>query len=68
MDREGAKELPPIRGEVRFDHVTFAYEDEPERNVLEDVSFLVKPGQTIALVGPTGAGKNHHCKSDQPVL
>ena len=36
---------------------TFAYEDEPERNVLEDVSFLVKPGQTIALVGPTGAGK-----------
>ena len=47
--------------------MTFAYEDEPERNVLEDVSFLVKPGQTIALVGPTER-KNHHCKSDQPVL
>ena len=57
VDREGARELPPIKGEVCFDHVTFAYGDEPDRNVLEDVSFRVLPGQTIALVGPTGAGK-----------
>lgn len=56
-DRERAGELPPIRGEVRFEDVTFAYADEPERNVLEHLSFRVLPGQTIALVGPTGAGK-----------
>lgn len=42
---------------MRFEYVTFAYRDEPERNVLEQVSFKVEPGQTIALVGPTGAGK-----------
>ena len=56
-DRPDAKELPLIQGEVRFEYVTFAYRDEPERNVLEQVSFTVEPGQTIALVGPTGAGK-----------
>lgn len=54
-DKKDAIELPPIKGEVRFDHVTFYY--EPEKPVLEDVSFTVKPGETIALVGPTGAGK-----------
>ena len=56
-DAENAGELPQIRGSVRFEDVTFAYTDEPERNVLEQVSFRVEPGQTIALVGPTGAGK-----------
>ncbi len=56
-DREGAGELPTIEGSVEFDHVSFAYTDEPDRLVLEDVSFSVKPGETIALVGPTGAGK-----------
>lgn len=56
-DREGARELPQITGKVCFDHVNFAYTDEPDRLVLEDVSFTVKPGETIALVGPTGAGK-----------
>ena len=40
-----------------FDHVSFAYTDEPDRLVLHDVSFTAKPGETIALVGPTGAGK-----------
>ena len=45
----------PIRGEVVFDHVSFAY--EPGKPVLEDVSLTASPGQTIALVGPTGAGK-----------
>lgn len=56
-DREGAGELPDIQGEVVFDHVSFAYSDEPGRMVLNDVSFKIKPGETIALVGPTGAGK-----------
>ena len=55
-DAPDATELPKIQGRVTFDHVTFAY--EPPRNVLEDVSFDVKPGESIALVGPTGAGKS----------
>lgn len=56
-DREDAYELPPIEGRVEFDHVTFAYPDEPERDVITDINFDIKPGETIALVGPTGAGK-----------
>ncbi len=56
-DKEGAAVLPALQGEVRFSHVSFAYSDEPERMVLKDVSFDVRPGETIALVGPTGAGK-----------
>jgi ATP-binding cassette subfamily B protein len=56
-DQEGAYELPPVKGEVEFDHVTFAYPDEPERKVIQDISFHIQPGETIALVGPTGAGK-----------
>ena len=56
-NKADAYELPDIKGEVTFDHVTFAYSDAPEINVLENVSFQIKPGQTIALVGPTGAGK-----------
>jgi ATP-binding cassette subfamily B protein len=54
-DAPGAAELPPIRGEVRFDHVGFGY--EPGQHVLNDVSFVAKPGESIAIVGPTGAGK-----------
>ncbi len=59
VDREGAGELPDVEGSVRFDHVGFTYDQgtENETKVLEDVSFTVKPGETIALVGPTGAGK-----------
>lgn len=54
-DVNEAKIMPPIHGQVTFDHVTFGYEDHIK--VLEDVSFEIKKGETIALVGPTGAGK-----------
>ena len=48
-------EIPPIRGAVSFEHVSFSYDGITK--VLNDVSFSIKPGETIALVGPTGAGK-----------
>lgn len=50
-----AVEMPPIQGKVEFDHVSAAY--VPGELVLEDVSFSAEPGQTVAIVGPTGAGK-----------
>ncbi len=56
-DEADAVEMPPIAGSVTFDHVTFAYSDAPGVNVLQNVSFHIHPGETIALVGPTGAGK-----------
>lgn len=55
-DAPDAYELPKVEGRVTFEDVTFAY--EPPRNILEHVSFDVKPGESIALVGPTGAGKS----------
>ena len=54
-DAPDAVEMPEIKGTVDFDHVTFSYEDGIP--ILKDVSFHVDPGQTIAIVGPTGAGK-----------
>ena len=54
-DKENAQELPEIEGNVRFDNVTFAYDES--KTVLENLSFDVKKGQSVALVGPTGAGK-----------
>ena len=54
-DRDGAVELPPIRGHVSFDHVNFSY--EPGNPVLKDVNFTITPGTSVAIVGPTGAGK-----------
>ncbi|MDK1029455.1 MAG: ABC transporter ATP-binding protein [Anaerolineae bacterium] len=55
QSKPDARDLPEIVGKVEFEHVSSAYKlDEP---VLKDVSFRVEPGQTIAIVGPTGAGK-----------
>jgi ATP-binding cassette, subfamily B, bacterial len=48
----------PVRGEVEFDRVRFAYRRAPERTVLPEFSLHVPPGQTVALVGATGAGKS----------
>lgn len=59
VDDADVTELPEIKGEVEFSHVSFTYDKgtPAETNVLKDVSFQIKPGETIALVGPTGAGK-----------
>ena len=54
-DAPDAQALRDIRGAVAFERVSFAY--EADKPVLEDINLLVEPGQTIALVGPTGAGK-----------
>ncbi|WP_124066369.1 ABC transporter ATP-binding protein [Clostridium sp. E02] len=57
IDKIGAEELPELKGEVVFENVSFSYSDEPDRMILQNVNVTVKPGETIALVGPTGAGK-----------
>jgi ATP-binding cassette subfamily B protein len=48
-------QLPAARGRVEFEHISFSY--DPERPLIEDLSLVAEPGQTIAIVGPTGAGK-----------
>ena len=78
VDAPGARELPPIRGELRFDHVSFSYgssgaprEDietsaadvgDDTRWALRDIDLAIAPGQTVALVGETGAGKSTFAK------
>ncbi len=59
VDAPDVMDLPDIRGKVEFSHVSFTYDKgtAAETRVLSDVSFTVQPGETIALVGPTGAGK-----------
>ncbi len=54
-DKEGAKEMPPIYGKVEFKDVTFSYEDNIE--ILKKINFYAEKGQSVAIVGPTGAGK-----------
>jgi len=55
QDAPGARQMPPIEGRVEFVNVSAAY--QKDQAVLEGVSFVAQPGQTIAIVGPTGAGK-----------
>ena len=55
-DKPNAQDIGDITGEVKFDDVTFSYEQG--KTVLEHISFDVKPGESVALVGPTGAGKS----------
>lgn len=50
--------LPRLRGEVRFENVTFSYSPQQERNTLQNISFEARPGQTIAIVGRSGSGKS----------
>ena len=54
-DKADAKKLPAVRGKIEFDHVWFAYDNV--NWVLKDVSFTIEPGQQVAFVGATGAGK-----------
>ncbi|CAI6334846.1 unnamed protein product [Periconia digitata] len=56
MDREGAKSIKSVEGHVRFDNVQFAYDDR--KTTIKDLNLSARPGQTIALVGATGAGKS----------
>jgi ABC-type multidrug transport system fused ATPase/permease subunit len=65
VEKPDAEELPPIAGEIRFDHVSFCYslpDDEGAVFALRDVDLTVPPGQTVALVGATGAGKSTFAK------
>jgi ATP-binding cassette subfamily B protein len=64
VDAPDAEDLPRIRGEIRFDHVTFSYRtsDDETVNALTDVDLVIPPGQTVALVGATGAGKSTFAK------
>lgn len=54
-DKENAKEMPEIKGNITFDKVCFSYDESAE--ILHDLSFDIKAGESVALVGPTGAGK-----------
>jgi len=56
MDSEDAIDMPPIKGEITFENVTFGY--DPQHPVLYNINFRIKPKETVALVGPTGAGKS----------
>ncbi len=55
-DADNAEKMPSIKGKVEFENVHFSYDESKE--VLKDVSFTAMPGESIALVGPTGAGKS----------
>ncbi len=56
-ETEKTKKIGNIRGEVEFRHVQFAYPDKPETTIIKDFSAHIQPGQKVAIVGPTGAGK-----------
>jgi subfamily B ATP-binding cassette protein MsbA len=54
----GAPALPPVEGRIIFDQVSFAYQDDPDNEILVDINLEVEPGEVLALVGPSGAGKS----------
>ncbi len=56
VESPDAVELPPIDGEITFEHLSFGY--DPAVPVIEDVNLRISPGETVAFVGPTGAGKS----------
>ena len=60
QEKPGAQELTDVRGEIEFDHVSFAY-GEGLSNVLTDICLKVRPGESVALVGPSGGGKTTLC-------
>ena len=60
-DKEGAKDYSKLNGDIRFDNVCFTYNKEEEREILENISFTVPKGKTVALVGPSGGGKTTIC-------
>ena len=63
VDAPHATDLPPIKGELQFDHMSFKYGSEDEDPwALRDIDLLVAPGETVALVGETGAGKSTFAK------
>jgi HlyB family type I secretion system ABC transporter len=57
LQKQARQSLPPIRGHILFDKVTFRYKSDSDINVIENLSFEVKPGQMVALVGRSGSGK-----------
>lgn len=61
QDQPNANDLPAIKGEIEFEHVSFHYADDPT-SVLRDINISINPGETIALVGKTGAGKTTFIK------
>ena len=66
QNREYAIPAETIQGAIEFDHVHFYYEDQ--KPILTDFTLRVEPGETIALVGPTGGRKDHHCQPIVPFL
>ncbi len=60
QDRPGAKPLTGVKGEIVFDHVSFRYEPG-EPKVIDNLNMTIRPGQSVALVGPSGAGKTTLC-------
>ncbi len=61
FDEEGAQPLTGVEGQLTLDHVSFAYPDDEKTPVLSDINLTIRPGEKIALVGPSGGGKTTLC-------